>query len=86
MTTTINYLQDPIPQDQEADALQNLCQYLVAKGKYKNLDAALSDADKRVTFLEDADVYSDDPQMATASKDLKLTHAQIGRASCRERV
>ena len=77
MTTTINYLQDPIPQDQEADALQNLCQYLVAKGKYKNLDAALSDADKRVTFLEDADVYSDDPQMATASKDLKLTHALI---------
>jgi len=77
MTTAINYLDGGIAPEQEQDAFQQLCGYLVTKGKDKDANAARKDARERVDFLEKADIYSDDPAMKDASWERKATHALI---------
>lgn len=60
MTTAINYLSDFSEAGQEQQALDQLCDYLVLKGKYKDRAAAHKDAGQRVDFLEKADFFSAD--------------------------
>lgn len=77
MTTAINYLTDFSSAEQEREALDQLCDYLVLKGKYKDSDAARKDAKQRVDFLDRADFFSNDETLADASEARKSTAALI---------
>lgn len=77
MTTAINYLADFSSAEQEREALEQLCDYLVLKGKYKDSDAARKDAKQRVDFLDKADFFSNDETLADASEARKSTAALI---------
>lgn len=77
MTTAIDYRDGNIPPEQEQEAFQQLCAFLVTKGKYKDEATARKDARQRVDFLEKADVYADDPTLAAASWERKATDALI---------
>ncbi|GAB5501065.1 MAG: hypothetical protein PsegKO_33760 [Pseudohongiellaceae bacterium] len=73
----MNYLSDFPEAEQEQQALDQLCDYLVLKGKYKDRDAAHKDAGQRVDFLEKADFFSADESLADASAARKSIAALI---------
>jgi len=77
MSTAINYLNGFSSAEQERQALVQLYDYLISKGKYKDRDAAHKDARQRVDFLEKADFFSDDETLADASEARKFIAALI---------
>lgn len=77
MTTAINYHSEFGDPETEREALRQLCDFLVYKGKYKDADAARRDARQRVEFLEKADFFDGDPELARASEERKATLALI---------
>lgn len=84
MSDAINYLAIEAEAEQEQQALEELCAFLVRRGKYKDVKAANKDADERAEFLEQADFFKDDPRLADASMVRKATEALIQHHQLRE--
>ena len=77
MSTPTNYLAIEAGAEQEQQALEELCAFLVQRGKYKDARAARKDAEERAEFLEQADFFKNEPQLADASAARKATEALI---------
>lgn len=77
MTTAINFYSEFGEPAKDQEAFTQLCDYLVYKGKYKNVDAARRDAKERVSFLEKMDFYADKADLGDASFERKAALALI---------
>lgn len=72
-----NYLHSPAESLAEAEALEEMCQYLVSIGKYQNKEDAKNDALERISFFEKINLYEKDPGLKESSTAKKQVHALI---------
>jgi len=84
MTTPIDYLTIDASAEQEQQALDELCAFLVRRGKYKDVKTARKDAEERAEFLEQAEFFKNEPRLAGASMARKSTEALIQRHQLQE--
>lgn len=77
MSTPTNFLAIEAGAEQEQQALEELCAFLVQRGKYRDAKAARKDAEERVEFLEQAEFFKNNPQLAEASTPRKAIDALI---------
>lgn len=84
MNTSINYLAIEAGADHEQQALEELCAFLVQRGKYKDAKSARRDAEERAKFLDEADFFKSGSQLADASITRKSTEALIQHHKLRE--
>lgn len=77
MTNRTNFMRGSTDAEAEELALLEMCEYLVALGKYSSVIEAKIDALERVKFFSKLGLDTIDPQLLNASPARKSVHALI---------